>query len=368
MSKRSPVSRRHLLRSAVLGGSGLAVAAVLGCSDEDQPPRVTPAVTERPTGTAAAETGTPAPSPSGTPRWSRLPDAGTLPTPRRDHSLATDGARLYLFGGRDSGPLADFWVYDIAAGQWTEVVTPGPPARFGHNGLFEDGSQRLFVFGGQASGFFNDVWAYDSTAGRWTEVGALPPAPATRYGAAAALDPAGRLVVSHGFTDTGRFDDSWAFSLGEPAWADISPQAGGRPLARCLTRAVWDPAASRFLMFGGQSNPEPFLGDLWSFTSGGWAEITAEPRPAPRNLYSMVWDGERSRAIVFGGRTQSGQVSDVWQLDARTDTWAPLTTQGDPPSPRSSHDAVWLPERRAMLVFGGQDSDGDRNDLWELAF
>jgi hypothetical protein len=264
--------------------------------------------------------------------------------------------------------MGDFWVYDLNGGQWTEVQTPGPPARFGHNGVFDGASQQLLVFGGQAGGFFNDVWAYVATAGRWTELGAAEPEPATRYGAAGAIDSNGRLIVSHGFTDTGRFDDSWRFSLAESAWADVSPSSE-RPLERCLTRAVWDSNATRFLMFGGQSNPEPFLGDLWSLTDeGAWAEVTAEPKPAPRNLYSMVWDPELSRALVFGGRTPDGQVNDVWAFESASNSWSRLATDGEPPTPRNGHDAVWLPGRRSMLVFGGQDAEGDRNDLWELTF
>jgi N-acetylneuraminic acid mutarotase len=291
-----------------------------------------------------------------------------LPPPRHDHSLATDGTRLYLFGGRDTGPMGDFWVYDLPSGRWTEVKAPGPPARFGHNGLFDAPGQRLIVFGGQAGGFFNDIWAYIATAGRWSELGAVEPLPATRYGAAATIDSGERLIVSHGFTDTGRFDDSWRFALTGSAWADVSPPDGTRPIKRCLTRAVWDHTSSRFLMFGGQTDGTPYLGDLWSLTDTSWTEITAEPKPSARNLYSMVWDDELSRALVFGGRTEGGQVNDVWEFSAPENTWEQLSTQGEPPTARNGHDSVWIPGRRSMLVFGGQDAEGDRNDLWELTF
>jgi hypothetical protein len=361
------ISRRRLLRTALLGSSGLAAAAVVGCGDDDSQPAVT-ASPARPVN-EETDTATTTPVPTLAPaRWGRVPETGSLPPPRHDHSLATDGSRVYLFGGRDSGPMADFWVYDLASGQWTEVRTPGPAARFGHNGEFDAGNQQLIVFGGQAAGFFNDVWAYATTAGRWSELEATAPAPTTRYGAAAAIDSAERLIVSHGFTDTGRFDDSWRCAIATSTWTEISPGGGPRPIERCLTRAVWDHTASRFLMFGGQTDSSPFLGDLWSLTEGGWAEIPGEPRPAPRNLYSMVWDPERSRALVFGGRTENGRSNDVWAFDSAGNAWTLLTTQGEPPTPRNGHDAVWLPGRRSMLIFGGQDSEGDRNDLWELTF
>jgi hypothetical protein len=68
------------------------------------------------------------------------------------------------------------------------------------------------------------------------------------------------------------------------------------------------------------------------------------------------------------GQTGDGPVNDVWVFDAASATWSELATQGEPPSPRSGHAAIWLPGRRSMVIFGGKDDTGDQNDLWELAF
>jgi len=99
-----------------------------------------------------------------------------------------------------------------------------------------------------------------------------------------------------------------------------------------------------------------------------WSEFASDRKPPPRNLFSMVWDDERRRALVFGGQTADGRVNDVWIFDAVAGSWSELPTQGEAPSARSGHDSVWLPGRRSLLVFGGQNDDGDQNDLWELAF
>jgi len=365
MTDQPAISRRHFLRTTILAGSGLAMAAFVGCSD-DGDGGATPTHSAAPTAPAVPTTN-PAPT-LASPRWGRLPEAGLIPAPRHDHSLVTDGQRLYLFGGRDSSPLGDFWVYNLTTAQWSQVAAAGPPARFGHNAGYDPASSRMLVFGGQAGGFFNDVWAYAPTSGTWREI-PFHDSPAPRYGAASALDSDGRLVVSHGFTDTGRFDDTWV--MGVPAgdaWVDLSPPAGERPIKRCLTRGAWDPVSGRFLLFGGQTDSAPFLGDTWQFTAGIWLQITGEQAPSPRNLFSMVRDEEQLRALLFGGRAEDGPANDVWVFDGTTDTWSRLATQGEPPSPRNGHDAVWLPESRSMLVFGGEDADGDQNDLWELSF
>ena len=49
------------------------------------------------------------------------------------------------------------------------------------------------------------------------------------------------------------------------------------------------------------------------------------------------------------------------------DVWTQLTTTGGPPSGRERHSAVWSPERRAMLVFGGHDGDSTLDDVWSLS-
>ncbi len=166
---RHRISRRTLLRSAALGGSGLAGAYLVGCGDGSGEPAATSTVAAPPLASASTTQPT---APSGsTLRWQQLspaggtgPDGDELPAPRRDHSLiaaASDsGQSLLLFGGRDSAPLGDLWRYDIAQSQWTNklVANEGPPARHGHNAVWDGPSGKIFVFGGQSGEtFFNDL-------------------------------------------------------------------------------------------------------------------------------------------------------------------------------------------------------------------
>lgn len=370
MSSQSlPISRRALLRSAVIGGSGLLAAYLVGCGDGGQPqPTATASPTPTTTPPAGATlTATPTPAPAAL-RWRRLSPSGTLPPPRRDHSLLSDGRRLFLFGGRGQEVLGDLWSYDIASGAWTEVsASPAPAARFGHNAAFHAAQNRFLIFGGQAGGFFNDVWAFDVASGAWSDISPSGATPTTRYGAASAFDPAtARFLVSHGFTGEGsRFDDTWAFAAAEETWTKL-PIQGELPIRRCLMRAAWDTGAQRLLMFGGQTTGTPFLGDLWALEGNRWREITAEPVPSPRNFYALAYDDEGGRAILFGGNTEEGPANDLWFFDSASESWSQQQPEGEGPSPRFGHDAVWLPASRSLLVFGGNDGQ-DLNDLWELS-
>ena len=122
-------------------------------------------------------------------------------------------------------------------------------------------------------------------------------------------------------------------------------------------------------MFGGQTDGQPFLGDLWALDpeAGSWTEITSEPRPSPRNFYAMA-ETDPGRIVLFGGNTDDGPgpVNDLWFFDCATDTWTLAQPEGEAPSARYGHDAVWMAESRRFIVFGGHDTTGDLNDLWEL--
>ncbi len=368
LSHRHRLSRRALLRGAALGGSGLLGAYLLGCGDGKGKPAAT--------ATRLAGSATPT---SGTLSWRRVNAIGSgansdeFPAPRRDHSAVWDGSHLYVFGGRSGDrTLGDLWAFGTWAqeSQWNNKLqaNEGPPARFGHNAVWDAQRGRMIIFGGQnGSTFYNDVWDFEPATGRWTSNirSGIQAAPQPRYGAGAAYDEAGHLVITHGFTTEGRFDDTWQRDLALTSWQDVSPQ-GTRPIERCLMRAVWDSTAKRLLMFGGQTTSTPFLGDLWALSSAGWTELKAEPRPSPRNFYAMAFADQAGQAFLVGGRTDQGPANDLWLFDSASDSWNQPSVAGEPPSARYGHDAAWLGGGLSLFVFGGNDGSADLNDLWQL--
>lgn len=304
--------------------------------------------------------------------WSQI-SAANPPPARYDHTLTLDTAnnRLVLFGGRDgSKSLGDTWIFDLASSAWREVkASPAPEARFGHAAAFDPKSKRVLLFAGQGSGFFNDVWAFDAAKGTWQKLDAKGTAPAARYGTSAVVDTKrNALIISHGFA-SGRFDDTHALDLATSTWSPISA-AGGVPLKRCLHESVYDAKSDRMILFGGCSSgygPCP-QGDVWSLNVGGrgWSEIKpARVKPSPRSNPSLVSDGS-GRLILFGGLTRDGNSGEVWALDVAAGEWTAMAFSGSAPSARSSHDAVWNPATKQMIVFGGK-GDGALNDLWVLA-
>jgi hypothetical protein len=358
------LTRRQALAALAGGGAALLLAACGDDSDDTATPVAPPSTT-------SAGEQAPQSQPStnqGSLTWRRLAPSGNGPVVRKDHSLAYDAEAgiAYVFGGRaaSGGVFNDLWALDLRSNVWNRVDTAGgPPARFGHNAIFDSPRRRLIVFGGQAgSTFYNDVWAFSRDDG-WRQ---LTPqmGPAPRYGAGGALDAAsGVFYVTHGFTSSGRFDDTWRLALAESSWSSASP-GGAKPLARCLLRAVWDGNANALLLFGGQSNSAPYHNDFWRLQGGAWTEIKADPRPSARHLYAADFDSAAKRLLLFGGRASSGHLNDLWAFDGSA--WSQLEVAGEAPPPRSSHDAVFLADQRAFLIFGGAGEAEELADAWLL--
>ena len=356
-----PISRRELLRAAALGSPGLIGAYLLACRSGSS--KQDARATSTPVGNATLV--------SQTMRWERLlPAEGAAAPPARfDHSLVSDGGRLYLFGGRTPASLADFWVYGIASNTWTDLTDFGPQPRFGHNAVWDSGRNVLVLFGGQdGATFFDDVWEYDPARTLWTQVTFAGGVPAARYGAGAAFDQAGHLLMTHGFTTQGRFDDTWEYDVAAHAWNQVSP-ATGRPVRRCLMRAVWDSLKQRVLIFGGQTDGTPFLDDFWSWSPlTEWQQLAREPHPPQRALYAMVFHDDAAQVILFGGNTDQGPVDDLWAFHSSGENWTRIPTSGgDAPQPRYSHDAAIASQEPTIFMFGGNDGAGPLRDLWRLA-
>jgi len=127
------------------------------------------------------------------------------------------------------------------------------------------------------------------------------------------------MVISHGFTDAGRFDDTWAFDFRNNSWANISPNSN-RPLRRCLHHAAYDSANSRMYLYGGCSSPFGPCpqGDLWVFdlNRNEWTELKLIGIPPAREHYGMAFDATRDRLVVFGG-AGPGLLNDTWEYDSQ---------------------------------------------------
>ncbi len=132
--------------------------------------------------------------------------------------------------------------------------------------------------------------------------------------------------------------------------------------ARAGHSATYDPLRDRLVLFGGTETGIR-RAEVWAFPLSGaptWSLIAQEGEgPSARAEHTAIYDPVRDRLLVFGGNDGTAR-NDLWALSlVGAPVWTEITTQGTPPSPRSNHTAVYDPVGDRMLVFGGGLGDAE---------
>ena len=325
---------------------------------------------------------------SGTPAWSLLDIAGTLPSGRYLHTAIYDPIRdrVIVFGGAagvSETSSHETWSLSLSGTPtWTLLAPLGTPpvARTNHTAIYDPVRDRMLIYGGFRSDpntALGDVHALSLSGSlEWVQLDVLA-APPVRGGHAAVYDPVGdRMLVFGGTEGANGLNDVWALGLGAtPSWSQVSV-AGTPPWQRFGAAAVYDASASRMVLFGGIVSPNfPVpLNDAWALSlSGGptWNQLAlAAPLPSARYYCGAAFDSARRRLLVFGGIAPDAPtdlVNELWALDLTPpEAWSvpPLLT---PPEPRMLPCSAYDSRRQLMWVWGGGTESQLYPDVWSLA-
>jgi cysteine-rich repeat protein len=347
------------------------------------------------------------------------------PSPRGFAAIAYDvvGRRAVLFGGLGAGgvALADTWVWDGEA--WTELVVPTAPPASSAPSMAYDPTEDLLLLatGGQ-------TWSLrrGDTAG-WKY---LFDAPAN---AKLVFDPVSHTVVAFTNPTDIRFyrktPNGWVLdsnTIYSPASAHsfvvvpnlqrerliaIGVQSGAPPV---LVVLEWDGSAWA-VSLGAASRPGAVDAvtvdtrrgrvialestDMWSFTSGRWAQLTTmtpmmTPRliaydesrdrvvmfngsatwewdgqrwinvspavgPTTAGFRRMVYDRARQRIVLVGGTAETM----TWLWDGQS--WQPLATPTELHG-RQNAAVAYDPIRERVVLFSGVRGGNPQTDTWVL--
>lgn len=192
-------------------------------------------------------------------------DTGAAPSPRYGAGMAYDdeSGLLILFGGglRTAGfsntTYDDTWIFETASATWTEIETDRAPSpRAWHQMVYDPGTDRIFLFGGGSRDELDAIaWTFDANSSTWEPL--ETEGPATRWGAAIAIDPASRRLTviggqgpvvrqigSAGTATEVRFlSDVWSYDLESETWTEFDPLE--RPVI--WTSGVYEPEGGRLV-------------------------------------------------------------------------------------------------------------------------
>jgi hypothetical protein len=139
------------------------------------------------------------------------------------------------------------------------------------------------------------------------------------------------------------------------------------PKARANAAMAYDEAAGRVLLYGGavaNAFGSPEARDAWSWDGTEWTRIDevrgSNGWPPYRYRHAMCSDPVRKRIVLFGGRDSTGARDDTWEWDGAR--WLLL----DPPVVAESRwgaRMAYESQHGRILLLGGQD--GQASSCWD---
>src|SRR2546425_6569867 len=363
--------------------------------------------------------------------WTQVALSGSSPSARSNAGTAYDVARhvTVLFGGGESGDHNDTWEWNGAV--WKLTHPPTTPSARATSMVYDDSQSRLVFFSGvaQADTWFsrpmssitaeatgpngapvtwNSPTVTDTVDGSLA-VHCVPPSGSTfalgsttvqcmatdshgNTGRASftvtvqdttppaftahaditteAMGPNGAVVTYAAPTATDLVDGSVAVTCNPPSGSTFP--LGSTAVQCSATDARNNTARSSFKVIV-QDTIAPVISGLPSMAQSlNWFNTNPNtPKPSARSGHRMVYDSNRHRVVLFGGSDATGRRNDIWEYDVAANTWTNVTpSSGSMPIPRSSFGMAYDIARSKIVIYGGQVDPQYSNvsitgDTWE---
>lgn len=227
------------------------------------------------------------------PRWRRLLPSGPTPSARNFAASAFDPVRRKWYVGFGQGAFgtslkSDFFVFDAATNQWSQLSNDGPPPRACAAMAVDPATGIVVLSGGLTGGpeVFSDVWTWDPAAPGW-KVATASPVPLAWHLVFPDLSPIvlfGGVRAAHPSTPQ---EEVLSLTLGPPAtWGRIglAPEAARGILSRAAT-----------VNGVGYAWNGEHTGALWRYEveRGHWSSLALSGAPDWLEGFSIVGRGPR---------------------------------------------------------------------------
>jgi hypothetical protein len=145
-------------------------------------------------------------------------------------------------------------------------------------------------------------------------------------------------------------------------WRDLQPETGPSPPARSYKGSLaWgamcaDGFNEELVLFGGCGlNTERAGPGTWVYSTekNQWRKLQLDTQPPVRVLSPMVYDPAAKKIVLFGGDRLDQLYADTWVYDCQTRTWEERRPAVSP-SPRFGHALLYLPKSKTIVLLGGK--------------
>ncbi|MEW5760672.1 MAG: kelch repeat-containing protein [Candidatus Thermoplasmatota archaeon] len=283
------------------------------------------------------------------------------PSPRSGITMATiyNDDKVVLFAGYNGvcGYLDDTWVYDLSDEKWEEKSPANrPPPRCGHATATIYNDDKVLIFGGG-----NDTWVYDLSNNNWEEKSPKNKPPTRYTRAMAPFYNEDKFLLFGGEYSGVYMNDTWVYDLSADEWYNKS--LTNIPSARYGHTMAGIYNDDKILLFGGYDGS--YRDDTWVYdlSDEKWYNKAPTNKPSGRYFHGMATVYNDDKVLLFGGDGSSGFRDDTWVYDLSDNQWynkAPATR----PSHRSAHAIATVYKDNKVLLFGGYDVTGRKNDIW----
>ncbi len=236
-------------------------------------------------------------------------------------------------------------------------------AIYGHSAVYDAADHVMIVFGGMVGGGpCNVLRKYhietDTWQAYWEPVGF----PAVRAYHSAAYDSVNRIMwVFGGHNGASTLGDLWKYDVASHYWEAVYP-GGVTASARQKHTAVFDPVGMCMYVFGGMADDTSLLNDVWEYdvtTNQGTLLSPGGGQPPARMAHTAVYDPNRRVMLVFGGDLDGTgtTTADIWKYDISANAWVQIRGAGEGqqphPEPMAGHAAVYFSASQSMMLIGG---------------
>ncbi|KAM6078431.1 kelch domain-containing protein 1-like isoform 1-T2 [Theristicus caerulescens] len=266
--------------------------------------------------------------------WKPAPQKKPSPCDRYKHACVICRGFVYLYGGRNTTSLRDFWRYNIGKNEWEmlDCSRDAPEELEEHSMVAYKGT--LYIFGGMVDSAFTQaktpLWIYDIDSARWTECCNVPAetessAPTNRKGHSAVVYRSSMCIYGGYFGIRGISQEFWTFHFDTRKWLCVStpsPSAGPGP-RHGHSAVVYHTGMYLFGGLMGLSEQKDLW--KWDFVSSSWSNIRTSQGPPPVVGHASIVFKD-SMLIFGGGISNSSPTDDLWKYHFHTQTWKKLSS------------------------------------------